>query len=191
MLMKGGEAISEHAPLALAAMAVLAVLAFRLASHPRVRERAALAAWRVPRLGEALRLYHLAQFYRSMGMLLDGGMPVTASLRLARELLAASMRPGLDVASRLVNEGLPASVALTRAGLATPVAVSLMQVGERGGRLGAMMDRVAAFHDAQLAQRIDVATRAFEPLLMAMIGVVIGTLVVLLYMPVFDLANSL
>lgn len=66
-----------------------------------------------------------------------------------------------------------------------------MRVGERGGQLGAMMERVAMFHDAELARRIELATRLFEPILMAVIGIVIGVLVVLLYLPVFELANSL
>ena len=50
---------------------------------------------------------------------------------------------------------------------------------------------MAIFHDAELARRIELATRLFEPLLMAVIGIVIGALVVLLYLPVFELANSL
>lgn len=191
VLMKTGELLSQHAIVLLAAVAALVVAGARLAARPSVRERLTRAAWRAPRIGEAIRLYHLAQFYRSMGMLLKGGMPVVASLGLARDLLSQAMRPSVDAAKARIAEGIPASVALNECGLATPVSLSLMRVGERGGQLGAMMERVAMFHDAELARRIELATRLFEPILMAVIGIVIGVLVVLLYLPVFELANSL
>lgn len=191
ILMKTGDLLSQNAMLLGAALVALAFLAGRLAMRPAVRERLTRAAWRTPRIGEAIRLYHLAQFYRSMGMLLKGGMPVVTSLGLARDLLAQAMRPGVDAARARIAEGIPSSVALGECGLATPVALSLMRVGERSGQLGEMMERVAIFHDAELARRIELATRLFEPLLMAAIGIVIGALVVLLYLPVFELANSL
>jgi general secretion pathway protein F len=191
ILMKTGELLSQNATVALAATAAAAFLGWRLAKKPAVRERLTRAAWATPRIGEAIRLYHLAQFYRSMGMLLKGGMPIVPSLGLARDLLAQAMRPGVDQARARIAEGIPASVALSDAGLATSVALSLLRVGEKSGQLGDMMERVAIFHDAELARRIELATRLFEPLLMAAIGVVIGVLVVLLYLPVFELANSL
>jgi len=67
----------------------------------------------------------------------------------------------------------------------------MLTVGERTGELGPMMDRVATLYDDDLARWVEVGTRLFEPLLMAAIGVVIGVIVVLLYMPVFELASSL
>jgi len=73
----------------------------------------------------------------------------------------------------------------------TPVALRMLRVGERTGQLGEMMERAARFHDGEISRRIDVFARTFEPLLMAAIGLVVGTIVVLLYMPIFDLAGSL
>jgi general secretion pathway protein F len=54
-----------------------------------------------------------------------------------------------------------------------------------------MMDRIAVFHDEELARWIDLVTKLFEPLLMAVIGLVIGAIVVLMYLPIFELAGSL
>jgi general secretion pathway protein F len=54
-----------------------------------------------------------------------------------------------------------------------------------------MMDRIAVFHDEELARWIDLVTKLFEPLLMAVIGLVIGVIVVLMYLPIFELAGSL
>jgi len=53
------------------------------------------------------------------------------------------------------------------------------------------MDRIAAFHDEELARWVDLVTRLFEPLLMAILGVVIGVIVVLMNLPIYELAGSL
>ena len=62
--------------------------------------------------------------------------------------------------------------------------------GERGGDMADMLARIADYHDEDIERWVDHATRLFEPLLMAVLGVVIGAMVVLLYMPIFDLAGS-
>jgi general secretion pathway protein F len=66
-----------------------------------------------------------------------------------------------------------------------------MTVGERGGEMGEMMERVARFHDDEIARFVDWFMRAFEPILMAVLGVAIGMVVVLMYMPIFELAGSI
>jgi general secretion pathway protein F len=67
----------------------------------------------------------------------------------------------------------------------------MMTVGEQGGRMGEMMDRIARFYDEETARFVDAFTRVFEPLLMAVLGLAVGAVVVLMYMPVFELAGSL
>jgi general secretion pathway protein F len=67
----------------------------------------------------------------------------------------------------------------------------MLRVGERSGELGSMLTQSALFYDGEIGRWIDRFTRTFEPLLMAAIGLVVGTIVVLLYMPIFDLAGSL
>jgi general secretion pathway protein F len=76
-------------------------------------------------------------------------------------------------------------------GLATPVALRMLSVGEQSGNMGEMMERIAAFHDEEISRWVDWFTRLFEPLLMAAIGLVIGAIVILMYMPIFELAGSL
>jgi general secretion pathway protein F len=64
-------------------------------------------------------------------------------------------------------------------------------VGERTGEMGAMLSQSAAFYDGETNRWIDRFTRTLEPVLMATIGGVVGVIVVLLYMPIFDLAGSI
>ena len=67
----------------------------------------------------------------------------------------------------------------------------MLRVGERSGELGAMLTRSAEFYDGEIGRWIDRFTKLFEPILMAVIGIIVGAIVVLLYMPIFDLADSL
>ena len=75
--------------------------------------------------------------------------------------------------------------------LTTPVSLRMLRVGERTGRMGEMMERIAGFYDEEMARWVDWFTRLFEPILMALIGVIIGGIVVLMYMPIFELAGSI
>lgn len=158
---------------------------------PRLRGR--LLAWLagIAFIGERLRSFQLARFYRTTGMLLRGGFPVVGAFRLAGELLDPALRARLDHASRMISEGLPISRAMDTHGLSSPIASRLLAVGEQGGNMGDMMQRIADFHDEETARWIDWFARLFEPLLMVAIGLVIGAVVLLMYMPIFDLAGSL
>ena len=66
-----------------------------------------------------------------------------------------------------------------------------LTVGDRSGTMGDMMERIAGFHDEELSRWVDWFTRLFEPILMALIGLVIGAIVILMYMPIFELAGNL
>jgi general secretion pathway protein F len=67
----------------------------------------------------------------------------------------------------------------------------MLIVGEQGGNMGEMMERAAAFHEEEVARWVDWFSRLFEPLLMAFIGVAIGIIVILMYLPIFELAGNL
>jgi general secretion pathway protein F len=138
-----------------------------------------------------MKVYQLARFYRSAGMLLRAGVPALRAFGMVSGLLAAHLRQSLAKARRLLEEGQSISIALTSAGLATPVATRMMAVGERGGQMGEMMDRIARFYDDETARTVDAFTRIFEPVLMAVLGLAVGGVVVLMYMPVFELAGSI
>jgi general secretion pathway protein F len=145
---------------------------------------------RIPWLAARVRIYELTRLYLTLGMLLEAGLPATEAMRLARGTVGADMRSRVDAAAREVVNGESLPAAFERAGLSTPVAARFMQVGERSGRLAEMLQRSARYYDEQIARWIERFTRTFEPLLMVGIGAIVGLIVVLLYMPIFDLAGS-
>lgn len=191
LLLQWGLWAGEHAWLvslgALAGVAAL-VLAVR---HPDVQ--AYLLGWlqRNRWIGAPLRLMQLSRFYRSLGLLLRGGIPVLKALRMTQPLLPPAQQLALAQAIRQVGQGHRLSESLQQVALTTPVALRLLRAGERNGQVADMLEQVAAFHDKEVGHWIDRFTRLFEPLLMLFIGIVIGGIVILLYLPIFELAGSL
>lgn len=147
--------------------------------------------WTLPAIGDRLRVFQLARLYRTVGMLLRGGIAVVPALEMVQGLLSPGLRENLAAASAQVREGLPLSGALAAHGLTTPVSLRMLSVGERTGNMGEMMERAAAFHDEELARSAEWATRVVGPALMLVMGVLIGAIVVLMYLPIFQLAESI
>ena len=130
------------------------------------------------------------RLYRSLGMLLRGGVAIVPALDMVAGLLSAGLQPRLLDATRSVRDGQPLSHALEHSGLTTAVSLRMLRVGERAGNMGEMMERAAAFHDEEMARWAEWITRLLGPLLMLVMGLVIGTVVVLMFMPIFQLAES-
>jgi general secretion pathway protein F len=137
-----------------------------------------------------VRLYHLARFYRTLGMIQRGGIPLITAMDMAGGLLSAGLQDNLERARTAVKQGLPLSRALGENDLTTPVALRMLRVGERSGRMAEMLERIGAFYDEDMARWVDITTRLFEPLLMVVIGFIIGGVVLLMYLPIFELAGS-
>ena len=110
---------------------------------------------------------------------------------MGAELLHPLLRERLVQAARAISEGRNVSQSMDAAGLTTPVALRMLAVGEKGGNMGEMLEQIAAFHDEELSRWVDWFTRMFEPILMALIGLIIGVIVILMYMPIFELAGNL
>ena len=191
MLLAWGETVQQYgAWLAIGAAVVIGGFILTL-MQPGTRAWFTRIAWRTPAIGERLRTFQLTRFYRSLGMLLSGGIPIVSALDMVGGLLSVNLRMGASIAMESLRRGESISNAFAAGALTTPVASRLLRVGEKSGRMGEMMDRIAIFHDEEMARWVDWFTRLFEPLLMIFIGLTIGLIVVLLYMPIFELAGSI
>ncbi|MBY0241071.1 MAG: type II secretion system F family protein [Burkholderiaceae bacterium] len=145
----------------------------------------------MPGIGERVRIYELSRLYLTLGMLSEGGITILHAIDTVQGMVSASVRDGLQAARLEIEAGLPLSTAFENNGLTTPISLRMLRVGERTGDMGPMLTQSAAFYDGEISRWIDRFTRTFEPLLMAAIGLVVGAIVVLLYMPIFDLAGDM
>lgn len=191
MLLGFGQTLAAHPLLCAGALAaVVGAVVFGIANRA-MRMALVLRLLRLPVLAGKAAEFRLARFYRALSLLLHAGIPLHKALAMVGPMLLPAQQEQLARARRAVQEGMPFSTALEQAEMATPVAQSLLKVGENTGRLGDMLERSAKFHDEEFARWVDWASRLLEPLLMTIIGVVIGGVVVLMYMPIFELAGSL
>ena len=191
LMLAWGRFLDHHAlTVVLAAVAAIAMAMYSF-SQPSVRSAIERRVLAIPRVGERMRIYQLARLYRTLGMLLRGGMPAIQAMRSASPLLRPELRERLAQAQASVERGRAMSDALDAAGLTTPVALRMLRVGERTGRMHELMERIAAYYEEDTARAIEWFTRLFEPILMLVIGGLIGGIVLLMYLPIFDLAGSL
>jgi general secretion pathway protein F len=153
----------------------------------------ARARWieELPLIGPTVRQFRHAQMYRTTGMLVEGGIAAPRALQLSSELLGHADRDRLRRAIALIQEGRSMSAALEQSELGDPVATSMLTVAERTGALAQILERIAQFYEGRLQRSIELTSRLFEPALMIVIGLVIGAIVVLMYLPIFDLASSI
>jgi general secretion pathway protein F len=190
MLDWGQFAAAHTAPLlaGIAALALFVTWAVRRAL--RLGGAARLLA-RLPGIGERARIYELSRLYLTLGMLNEGGITLIAAIDTVQGMVSPALAASLRAARAGIEAGRPMSDAFETAGLTTPISLRMLRVGERTGEMGPMLTRSAAFYDGEIGRWIDRFTRTFEPLLMAAIGLVVGAIVVMLYMPIFDLAGDM
>ena len=191
LLLSFGSFVANNGAILAVAFAGLVGGAVYAYTRPEVRAWINTQLWRIPALGERMKVYQLARLYRTAAMLLRAGIPAVRALDMVKDLLAAHLRPQLSLARKKIEQGVAMSAALGAVGLATPVAARMMVVGERSGEMGQMLAQIARFHDDEVSRWVEWFTKAFEPILMAVLGLAIGGVVVLMYMPIFELAGSL
>lgn len=189
-LMQWGKAMAEHPEALVLVLGALVAGAVALVWHLR---SGGAERWlpRLPVVGALTRLYRHSQVYRTAGVLVRGGVPAPQALQQAAPLLAGRERQALLAAVARLREGQAISDALSEAGLADPVVQRMLVVAERTGALPEMLERIATRQEARLEAGLDIASRWIEPVLMIGIGLVIGAIVVLMYLPIFDLAAQL
>lgn len=190
-LLAWGKLLAEHSVKVLTGFVLLVVTVIYGLSQSSIRQFLVGKILLVPTLSEKMKVYQLARFYRTTGMLLKGGIPVMTVLEMVSGLLRNDLSQQLALARNDIKEGLPLSIAMEKHQLTTPVAVRMMRVGEKSGQMGQMMENIGDFYEDEISRWIDWFTKLFEPILMTMIGLIVGLVVVLMYMPIFDLAGSI
>jgi general secretion pathway protein F len=185
------QALHDHAGWWLVGLVAMVIGATLIASSSAIRGRLFLAMLARPFFSDRLKVYFLSRWYRATGLLVQGGIPLPQALHLSNQLLPIGMqKSGLQVEDG-VNQGLSPSAAHFHAGMVTPVAEQLMLAGERTGDFGAVLNRIAAYHEAEVSRSLERTMRALEPTVMVLIGLGVGIVVVLMYMPIFELASAI
>lgn len=191
LLLSWGRLLQAHGKAVFMAFVACVILLTFILSRPVVRAAIMAKVWQIPALGVTMRIYQLARFYRTLGMLLRGGIPLVTAMGMVSSLLQPLLRKSLENVAFDVREGKPLSTAMEQHGMTTSISIRMLRVGERTGQMGEMMERIGAFYDEEIGRKVEWFAKLLEPLLMIIIGLVVGLVVVLMYMPIFELAGNI
>lgn len=136
--------------------------------------------------------FQLAMMYQALALLLKGGYPMTDAMAVASQsALSLELKSALAQALCQIERGGLVSQALAQAGLCDEVGRRLMAAAERNGDFHLAADVVSRIHGERFELFVERTTRIVEPLLLLAVALMVGTIVVMMYLPVFDMATSL
>jgi general secretion pathway protein F len=145
-----------------------------------------------PALWRQVEHFRLAKLYQSLALMFRGGYTLDEAMQVCRGLdLGPRLQPAIGLAQADLARGRGVAAALSNAGLTDTVTARMMAAGERSGHFDKALEIVAQRHATAFATFIERVTRIVEPVLLLLVALVVGGVVVLMYMPIFDLATGL
>ena len=180
----------------IAVLVLCAAAAFVGVRKWKKTERGAFAvdrfALRAPVFGELTKKVVSARFARTFGQLLNSGVPILESLKISADATGNRVSAQLVRECRgIVERGEPLSSAMKGQTVFDPMLVDMLEAGEKTGRIDEMMEFTAGYFEDEVEVSLNALTSTLEPILMVIIGVMVGSIVVCMFLPIFDLPNAL
>jgi type IV pilus assembly protein PilC len=145
----------------------------------------------VPILGMVLRKAAIARFSRTLGTLVESGVAILEGLEITARTAGNRVIEDAVLASRVsIAGGDTISDPLRRSGVFPPMVTQMIHVGEHTGGLDAMLAKVADFYEDEVEAAVGAMTSIIEPIMIVVLGVVVGGMVVAMYLPIFDLIQT-
>ncbi|MBU3616603.1 type II secretion system F family protein [Polynucleobacter sp. JS-Polo-80-F4] len=175
-------------------MTVIALFSFAWFKLPRLQKQCDRLSFYIPIIGQLLRLATLTCWCRTLGHLLKSGLPLPDALRVTAQ--SSNHWLSHDFSAEIfkhLTRGWPLGDAIVKADprhlLFDLETLQLLQIASESGALSEMLQRRALITGSQLSSRLNTLSQSLEPLLIMIVGVIIGGLVIILYLPIFNLGQ--
>jgi len=146
---------------------------------------------RVPLIGPLLRKAAIARFTRTLGTLVSSGVSILDGLEITARTAGNRVLHDAIMSSRAsIAGGETISEPLKRSGVFPPMVVQMINVGEQTGGLDEMLTKIADFYDEEVDTAVEALLSAMEPVMIVVLGVVVGGMIVAMYLPIFDMINA-
>ncbi|MDX9972915.1 MAG: type II secretion system F family protein [FCB group bacterium] len=143
-------------------------------------------------IGDLVTKVSVARFARTLGTLITSGVPILQSLRITKETIGNHfIETAVQSIHDSIKEGDTIAAPLDKAKVFPAMVVNMIDVGEETGSLDSMLIKIADIYDLEVETAIEGLLRLIEPMLIVVLGVIIGFIVIALYMPIFSLADQL
>ena len=168
------------------------VIAFRTAmKNPKVRFAVHKYALNAPIVGDLIRKSAVARFTRTLGTLVSSGVPLVDGLEVVSRTSGNLMiEKAIIFVRQKVIEGSDMTTPLTEAGVFPSMVVQMIGVGEATGAMDTMLNKIADFYEEEVDVAVDGLTSMIEPILMVVIGGIVGTMMIAMYMPMFSMGKA-
>jgi general secretion pathway protein F len=141
-----------------------------------------------PVIGTINRKMAVARFGRTLGTLLESGVPLLTALEISKNVVGNShIADAVQKASDEVREGQSLSLPLARSGLFPPIATEMIGVGEQSGNLEQMLYKIADAYEKEVESNVTTMTSMLEPVMILVMGLVVGFIVVSILLPIFEM----
>ncbi len=146
---------------------------------------------KVPWLGSVMARNYTARFCRTLGTLLQSQVPLVDALVVTKRIFRnKSLRSEIERLIKFVKQGRSVAEPLSTSAIFSPVVAQMIAVGEETSELETMLIRVAEFYEAEISDMMETLTTVIEPLFIVFLGAIIGTILISMYLPMFDMANA-
>jgi type IV pilus assembly protein PilC len=146
----------------------------------------------VPILGPVMRKIAVARFTRTLGTLLASGVPILDALDIvARTAGNVVVQEAIEATSDKIREGRTMSEPLLETNVFPPMVVQMIGVGEQTGALDQMLNKIADFYEDEVDAAVVALTALLEPVMLVVMGGIVGVILVAMYMPIFNMAGSI
>lgn len=143
-----------------------------------------------PIFGEINRKGAIARFTRILGTLIKSGVPILEALQVSSNAIGNLVISSAVLGAKTkIKEGQSISGPLAESGVFPPMVTQMIMVGEESGELEEMLVNVAKFYDEEVDRTVEKLTAIIEPLMMAFIGLTVGTMIIAMYLPIFNMIN--
>ena len=168
------------------------VIAIKMAmKNPKVRFGVHRYALNAPIVGDLIRKSAVARFTRTLGTLVSSGVPLVDGLEVVSRTSGNMMiEKAIIFVRQKVIEGSDMTTPLTEAGVFPSMVVQMIGVGEATGAMDTMLNKIADFYEEEVDVAVDGLTSMIEPILMVVIGGIVGTMMVAMYLPMFSMGNA-
>jgi type IV pilus assembly protein PilC len=147
---------------------------------------------KLPVLGDIMRKIAVARFCQTLATLISSGVPILDGLEITAKTAGNSVIEDAIMAVRkAVEAGRTIADPLAESKIFPPMVVQMIGVGEQTGALDAMLNKIAEFYEEEVDNAVNGLMKLMEPIMISILGVVIGTIVVAMYMPMFDLLSKI
>jgi type IV pilus assembly protein PilC len=146
----------------------------------------------MPIMGPVLRKIAVARFTRTLGTLLQSGVPILDSLEIcARTSGNVIVEEGVMFVRQSISEGKNMAEPLTQTKIFPDMVVQMIAVGEQTGALDQMLNKIADFYEEETDVAVAAMTSALEPIMMVGVGGMVGVVLVAMYLPIFSMAGNI